>query len=187
MKNMTVTYGSMLKPALNGINLNIYPGDRIAIVGRSGSGKSSVLRAILRFYDPSSGSISLGGQNMTQLSRKQIARKVSVVQQEPSLFPMSLLENVLYGIEKDSVDLETGEPCYSENYRNAVYESLLLCGLPVEPGNDLSLELDTRIGEGGRSLSGGQRQRIAIARAIIRSPEVLLLDEPSKCTMLCCL
>jgi ABC-type multidrug transport system fused ATPase/permease subunit len=180
MKNMTVTYGAMTKPALAGVNLKIYPGDRIAIVGRSGSGKSSFLRTILRFYDPSSGSIFLGGQNMNQLTRKQIARKVSVVEQEPSLFPMSLLENVLYGIEKDSVDPETGEPCYSEKYRNAVYESLRLCGLPVEPGNDLSLELDTRVGEGGRSLSGGQRQRTAIARAIIRSPEVLLLDEPSK-------
>ncbi|CAB9520214.1 Sublancin-168-processing and transport ATP-binding protein sunT [Seminavis robusta] len=179
MKNMTVTYGAMSKPALDGVDLEIYPDDRIAIVGKSGSGKSSMLRAILRFYDPSSGSIHLDGANMNDLSRKQIARMVSVVEQEPSLFPMSLLDNVLYGIEKDSVDPETGEPCYSESYRKAVYESLRLCGLPVEPGNDLSLELDTRVGEGGRALSGGQRQRTAIARAIIRSPEVLLLDEPT--------
>lgn len=159
MKNMTVTYGAMSNPALNGVNLEIYPGDRVAVVGRSGSGKSSMLRTILRFYDPSSGSLSLDGDEMTNLTRKQIAKKVSVVEQEPSLFPMSLLENVLYGIDKDSVDDATGEPCYSDSYRNAAFESLLLCGLPVQPGNELSLELDTRVGEGGRALSGGQRQR----------------------------
>ena len=169
----------MSKPALNGVNLEIYSGDRVAVVGRSGSGKSSMLRSILRFYDPSSGSISLDGEDMKNMTRKQIAKKVSVVEQEPSLFPMSLLENVLYGVEKDTIDDSTGEPCYSEAYRTAVYESLLLCGLPVQPGNELSLELDTRVGEGGRTLSGGQRQRTAIARAIIRSPEVLLSDEPT--------
>ena len=179
MKNMTVTYGAMSKPALDCVDLEIYPGDRVAVVGRSGSGKSSMLRSILRFYDPSSGSLFLDGENMKNMTRKQIAEKVSVVEQEPSLFPMSLLDNVLYGIDKDAVDNATGEPCYSEAYRNAVYESLLLCGLPVQPGNELSLELDTRVGEGGRTLSGGQRQRTAIARAIIRSPEVLLLDEPT--------
>lgn len=179
MKNMTVTYGAMSKPALDGVDLKVYPGDRIAVVGRSGSGKSSMLRSILRFYDPSSGLIALAGDKMTDLTRKEIAKKVAVVEQEPSLFPMSLLENVLYGIDKDSTDSKTGEPCYSEEYRDAVHDSLKLCGLPVHPGNDLSLELDTRVGEGGRSLSGGQRQRAAIARAIIRSPEVLLLDEPT--------
>ena len=179
MRNMTLTYDAMAKPALDSVNLEIFPGDRIAVVGRSGSGKSTMLRAILRFYDPTSGSIHLAGEEMTNLSRKQIAEKVAVVEQEPSLFPMSLLDNVLYGIEKDSIDPETGEPCYSEKYRAVVSESLRLCGLPIHPGNDLALELDTRVGEGGRTLSGGQRQRTAIARALCRAPEVLLLDEPT--------
>jgi len=179
MKNTTVTYGAMAKPALDSVNLKIYPGDRVAVVGRSGSGKSTMLRTILRFYDPSSGAIYLGERKMTDMSRLDIAKQVSVVEQEPSLFPMSLLDNVLYGVDKDSVDPQTGEPCYSEEYRQAAYESLRLCGLPVQPGNDLALELDTRVGEGGRTLSGGQRQRTAIARALVRSPEVLLLDEPT--------
>jgi ABC-type multidrug transport system fused ATPase/permease subunit len=97
--------------------LNIYKGDKIALVGRSGSGKSSILRTILRFYDPSSGFCNLYGRNIKEMTRKEIAQTVAVVEQEPHLFPMSLMENVLYGIEKDSVDPEMGEPCYSEKYR----------------------------------------------------------------------
>jgi ABC-type multidrug transport system fused ATPase/permease subunit len=124
LKNMTVTYGSMDVPALNQVNLNIYKGDKIALVGRSGSGKSSILRTILRFYDPSSGSCNLYGRNIKEMTRKEIAQTVAVVEQEPHLFPMSLMENVLYGIEKDSVDPETGEPCYSEKYREKVTKSL---------------------------------------------------------------
>ena len=179
MDNMTVTYGAMDVPALDGINLNIYAGDRVAIVGRSGSGKSSMLRAILRFYDPVAGSICLDGQPLNQLTRHQIASKISVVEQEPSLFPMTLMENVLYGIDMDARDETTGQKCYSKKYQLMVTKALEEAGLPIYPGNDLNLELNTRVGEGGRSLSGGQRQRVAIARALIREPEVVLLDEPT--------
>jgi ABC-type multidrug transport system fused ATPase/permease subunit len=179
IKNMTVTYGAMETPALSQVDLDIYPGERVAIVGRSGSGKSSLLRTIMRFYDPSTGSISLDGVPLTGMSRSETASKISVVEQEPHLFPMTLIENVLYGIDKDETDPETGELQYSASYRRAVSDSLSLAGLPIHPGNDLGLELDTRVGEGGRSLSGGQRQRVAIARAVIRSPRVLLLDEPT--------
>jgi ABC-type multidrug transport system fused ATPase/permease subunit len=179
MENVKVEYDAMERPALDNVNVNIYAGDRVAVVGRSGSGKSSMLRTILRFYDPSSGSIKLGGEDLRNMTRAETAAKISVVEQEPHVFPMSLMENVLYGIEKDFVDPETGARCYSEDYRNAVSTCLKLAGIPVHPGNELGLELNTRIGEGGRMLSGGQRQRVAIARAVIRSPEVLLLDEPT--------
>mmetsp|Transcript_25318 Transcript_25318/g.51634 ORF Transcript_25318/g.51634 Transcript_25318/m.51634 type:complete len:343 (+) Transcript_25318:1605-2633(+) len=181
MRDMSIKYVSMEAPALSGINLDIQPGDRIAIVGRSGSGKSSMLRTALRFYDPTSGSLSIGGDNLKNLTRNVIASRVSIVEQEPHLFPMTMLENVLYGIEKDSVDEETGEPCYGDEWRNTVAEALDVAGLPVTGGkkNDLGLELDTRVGEGGRSLSGGQRQRVAISRALIRNPQILLLDEPT--------
>jgi len=183
-------------PALRGVDLTVLEGDRVAVVGRSGSGKSSLLRSILRFYDPSWGSIQLLGNDLTELTRKELARKVCVVEQEPSLFPMTLLENVLYGIDKDSSI--NGEPRYSPELRRAAAESLRQAGLPVRlddsdgdskgdnddddddnGANGLNLDLDTRVGEGGRSLSGGQRQRVAIARALVRKPSVLLLDEPT--------
>jgi ABC-type multidrug transport system fused ATPase/permease subunit len=179
LKNVTLEYEAMERPALLGINANIYPGDRVALVGRSGSGKSSMLRTMLRFYDPSMGAIKLNGEDLRSLTRAETAAHVSLVEQEPHVFPMSLMDNVLYGMEKDKVDLQTGEARYSDMYRKKVSDCLRLAGIPVEPGNELGLHLDTRIGEGGRSLSGGQRQRVAIARAIIRSPQVLLLDEPT--------
>lgn len=180
MSNMTVTYGTMEKPALKAIDLDVNEDDKVAIVGRSGSGKTTMLRTILRFYDPSSGKCALEGVDLKDMSRKEIASKIGVVEQEPQLFPMSLIDNVLYGTEKDSIDEESGEKCYSEKFRVAVTEALSLAGLPVTgEDNQLGLELYTRVGEGGRTLSGGQRQRVAIARALVRQPDVLLLDEPT--------
>ena len=170
----------MEKPALKRIDLDINENDKVAIVGRSGSGKSTLLRSILRFYDPSSGKCAFEGIDLKDMTRSDIASKIVVVEQEPHLFPMSLMDNVLYGLEKDSIDEESGEKCYSDKYTIAVVEALSLAGLPVNgEDNQLGLELSTRVGEGGRTLSGGQRQRVAIARALVRHPHVLLLDEPT--------
>mmetsp|Transcript_22283 Transcript_22283/g.31922 ORF Transcript_22283/g.31922 Transcript_22283/m.31922 type:complete len:772 (-) Transcript_22283:233-2548(-) len=180
VENLTLTYDGFELPALKDVTLDIRAGDRVAIVGRSGSGKSSLLRILLRFYDPSSGSCSIGGKDLKSMTRKEISKVVSIVQQEPHLFPASLMDNVLYGIEKDCFVRETGEYCYSEFMREKVEMALELAGLSVRgASNDLGLTLDTRVGDGGRTLSGGQRQRVAIARALVRSPEVLLLDEPT--------
>jgi len=179
--DMSVTYGAMKAPALSNINLNINPGDRVAIVGRSGSGKSSLLRSVIRFYDPSSGTCKVEGRNLIDLTREEIASKIALVEQEPHLFPMSLIDNVLYGVSKDVFDNDTREANYGAKWRDDVAEALELAGLSVSGAqqNNLGLELDTRVGEGGRTLSGGQRQRVAIARALIRKPDVLLLDEPT--------
>jgi len=179
LENVTIQYGAMETPALNQISMKIHQNDRIAIVGRSGSGKSSVLRSILRFYDPICGVIKLDGNPLTSMSRHEMSQKIAVVEQEPSLFPMSIAENALYGIKADAIDSRTGEPCYSYDMRRKAEESLEIAGLSVAPGNELLISLDTRVGDGGRSLSGGQRQRVAIARALLRNPSVLLLDEPT--------
>lgn len=158
--DMSVTYGAMKAPALSNINLNINPGDRVAIVGRSGSGKSSLLRSVIRFYDPSSGTCKVEGRNLIDLTRKEIASKIALVEQEPHLFPMSLIDNVLYGVSKDVFDNDTREANYGAKWRDDVAEALELAGLSVSETqqNNLGLELDTRVGEGGRTLSGGQRQ-----------------------------
>ena len=192
MTNMTVKYDEMdsTSPALQNINLQIFQDDKIAIVGRSGSGKSSMLRTVLRFYDPSSGGCFLDGRLLKEYTRKDLAKKVVNVEQEPHLFPMTLLENILYGIEIDGVKQSSDEICtefegtdvgYNQTMRERVIEALEMAGLPVgeKDNNDLGLTLDTRVGEGGRTLSGGQRQRVAIARALVRKPDVLLLDEPT--------
>mmetsp|Transcript_11037 Transcript_11037/g.16078 ORF Transcript_11037/g.16078 Transcript_11037/m.16078 type:complete len:827 (+) Transcript_11037:156-2636(+) len=181
ISDMTVKYDALDDPALETVNLDIFEGDRVAIVGRSGSGKSTLLRAVLRFYDPVSGSCHLEGTDLTKLTRKELVSRITVVQQEPHLFPMSLMDNVLYGIEKDEFDDELGDYTYSKKWRSAVAEVLAVAGLPIDGSakNCMGLELDTRVGEGGRTLSGGQRQRVAIARALIRKPGVLLLDEPT--------
>ena len=160
IEDMTVTYGAMDVPALSNINLDIFEGDKVAIVGRSGSGKSTLLRSLLRFYDPISGSCKLEGTPLTELSRTELASRISVVEQEPHLFPMSLMDNVIYGIDKDAIDEDTGEDTYSAEWRGKVAEALEVAGLPVDGAlkNNMGLELDTRVGEGGRTLSGGQRQ-----------------------------
>lgn len=185
MDHMSVTYGEMNTPALNNVDLKIYPGDRVAIVGRSGSGKSSMLRTVLRFYDPSFGACKLDGTSLTEYTRKQISKHISVVEQEPHLFPMTLIENILYGIEKDSVDEETKEECYGEDWRNSVSEALKASGLPVGGDNDLGLELDTRVGEGGRTLSGGQRQVCNLHKHKKNDTSCLLLF--AKCFVSVCL
>lgn len=190
MRNMTVSYNgdeddktndgvngaaSLYHPvALKNINFEVYPSDKVAIVGRSGSGKSSMLRTVLRFYDPigNGGECRLDGQDLRRYKRSDLAKKVVVVEQEPHLFPTSLKENVVYGMEVDD----------HEKLDERIRAALRKVGLPVDGpdrGNNLGLTLDSRVGEGGRTLSGGQRQRVAIARALVREPDVLLLDEPT--------
>jgi ATP-binding cassette subfamily B protein len=148
--------------AVRELELDIRPGETIAFVGRSGSGKSTVLNLALGFLRPSGGRILLDGVDLNSLDLREVRRSVSVVPQESVLFTGSIRENVTYGL--DQVPDERVVSALRDANAWEIVEGL-------------SDGLDTLLGERGARLSGGQRQRISIARALIRDPRVLLLDE----------
>lgn len=148
--------------AIQGLNLDVEPGETIAFVGKSGSGKSTVLNLALGFLRPTGGRLLLDGTDMETLDLRSVRRHISVVPQESTLFSGSIRENIAYGLEH----------VHEESIRHALKDANALDFVLALPEG-----LDTMLGEGGARLSGGQRQRISIARALIRDPSMLLLDE----------
>lgn len=150
------------RPLLKDININIKPGEKVAIVGSSGNGKSTLLKLITRFYDPDQGHISLDGVNLKELSFSTIRGSIGYVFQETYLFGFSVRENIRFG------------------YPEASNEDIVKAAKAAN-AHDFIMNLpngyDTLLGERGVKLSGGQRQRIAIARMFIKNPSILLLDE----------
>ncbi|XP_055959663.1 ABC transporter B family member 21-like isoform X2 [Mercurialis annua] len=147
---------------LSGFSLFIPSGSTAALVGQSGSGKSTIISLIERFYDPQSGGVFIDGINLKEFQLKWIREKIGLVSQEPALFTCSVKDNIAYG--KDGATLE--------EIRAAV--ELANAAKFIEK---LPQGLDTMVGEHGTQFSGGQKQRIAIARAILKNPTILLLDE----------
>ncbi|KAG2676655.1 hypothetical protein I3843_12G065200 [Carya illinoinensis] len=162
-KNVSFSYPSRQDVVIfNNLCLDIPPGKVLALVGGSGSGKSTVISLIERFYEPLSGEILLDGHDIRGLDLKWLRQQIGLVNQEPALFATTIRENILYG--KDDATLE-------EITRAAkLSEALSFI-------NNLPDRFETQVGERGIQLSGGQKQRIAISRAILKNPSILLLDE----------
>jgi ATP-binding cassette subfamily B protein len=161
-EHVSFDYPASDRTALRDLNLVVPPGETIAIVGATGSGKTSLVTLLTRLYDPTSGRITVDGHDLRDVTVNSLRRNVGFAFEEPSLFSASVRENLLMG-KSDANDDEI---------------AAALAVAQADFVGDLPWGLDTRIGEQGLSLSGGQRQRLALARAIIGRPRILVLDDP---------
>ena len=163
-KDVSFGYRNQQIPALSNVSFKISKGDKVAIIGKTGSGKTTLQKLIMNYYDPTSGAILISGTDINQIDPTDLRRNVSYVPQEITLFEGSVRENIVLGtpLATDSGVLEASDIAGILEFLNAHPEGF-----------------DLNVGERGSLLSGGQRQGIAIARAVINRAPILILDEPT--------
>jgi ATP-binding cassette subfamily C protein LapB len=164
ISNVSLTYPEQKEAVIKQVNLNIASGEKIAIVGKIASGKTSLLRLITGLYDPSEGSVKIDQSDITHLHPDDIRNHIGVVMQVPMLFSGTLKENLLMG-NPNATDKEMIAAAKISNVD--------------EIASNLPDGYETLISEGGKQLSGGQRQAICIARAFVGDPKIIIMDEPS--------
>ena len=151
------------RPVLRNVDLAIAPGERVALVGRTGAGKSTLASLVMRFFDPQQGRVTIDGQDLREVTLASLRRQTTLMLQEPILFHTSVSDNIAFG---DDVTPEK----VRQAAQRAEAESFIL---------DLPHGYDSLLGEDGQTLSGGQRQRLALARALLRETPIVILDEPT--------
>jgi ABC-type multidrug transport system fused ATPase/permease subunit len=165
LKDIEFTYPTRPEAQiLKKLNIEIKKGQRIALVGSSGCGKSTITQLIERFYDPDTGEVTFCDKNLKDMNLHWLRSQMGIVSQEPILFDLSIAENIAYGNNSREVSM------------NEIIEAAKLANIH-DFISKLPKGYDTNVGSKGTQLSGGQKQRISIARALIRNPRILLLDE----------
>ena len=162
LNNVQLVYGSSTAPALRGVTIDIPKGKTIALVGRSGAGKSSIADLLVGLYSPTAGRIEIDGKNLNTINLASWQQRLGVVSQDTFLFNATLAENISFGCEWATLE-DVKRAC-----EIAQADSFI---------EKLPSSYQTIVGERGYRLSGGQRQRISLARAILRNPDLLILDE----------
>ena len=161
-RSVDFTYRSRPTPVLNNLNISVAPGQFAALVGASGCGKSTTISLLERFYDATSGTVSVNGQDITTLDPDEYRKNISLVSQEPTLYEGSIRDNVALSVDT-ATDADIQTACAAAQIHD------FIVSLPEGYA--------TRLGPKGMSLSGGQKQRLSLARALLRRPKLLLLDE----------
>lgn len=162
LKQVSFSYAGAGKPALQNIDLHISPGETIGIIGPTGSGKSTLVNLIPRFYDATQGVVALGRCDVCEMQQDYLRSAIAVVPQKALLFSGTIRENLLWG-RADATDIEI------ENAARIACAEEFISKMPEG--------YDTMLGQGGVNLSGGQKQRLCLARALVRAPKILILDD----------
>jgi ATP-binding cassette subfamily B protein/subfamily B ATP-binding cassette protein MsbA len=163
LENVSFGYDGA-RPVLAGVDLRIAAGERVAVVGRTGAGKSTLASLILRFFDPQKGRVTLDGHDLREVTLRSLRGSITLMLQEPILFPTSVADNIAWAAPGSPPER------VREAARRAEAEPFIL---------ELPQGYDTVLGEDGQTLSGGQRQRLSLARALLRQSPVVILDEPT--------